>query len=265
MRIHAGVFSDVGGYRDVNQDAAFASPFAAAVADGVGGGPSGDLASAAIIHKLITLRGALPSAEDLIGRVKAANWDIGAHIRRDAALAGMASTLTGLWLTGDGGLVVAHTGDSRAYLLRDRELARQTRDDSFVQALVDRGLIRPEDAWTHPRRNIITASLGGNEEDVIRVETRDVRIGDRWFLCSDGVTDYVPEDALAEIVRGVADPVAASRTIVELALRAASRDNVTAVVCDVVDGAPDIAAVPVIAGAAASRWTEVIEAGLASA
>ena len=100
---------------------------------------------------------------------------------------------------------------------------------------------------------------------MIRVETRDVRIGDRWFLCSDGVTDYVPEDALAEIVRGVADPVAASRMIVELALRAASRDNVTAVVCDVVDGAPDIAAVPVIAGAAASRWTEVIEAGLASA
>lgn len=265
MRLHAGVCSDVGAFRDVNQDAAFASPFAAAVADGVGGGPSGDLASAAIIHKLITLRGALPDAEGLIERLRAANWDIGAHIRRDAALAGMASTLTGIWMSAGGGLVVAHTGDSRAYLLRDGLFARQTRDDSFVQALVDRGLVRPEDAWTHPRRNIITASLGGNDEDVIRVETRDVRAGDRWFLCSDGVTDYIPEEALAEIVGGVADPVAAARSVVDLALQAASRDNVTAVVCDLVDEAPDAAAVPVIAGAAASRWTEVIEAGLATA
>ncbi|MFI8632242.1 PP2C family protein-serine/threonine phosphatase [Microbacterium sp. NPDC077663] len=265
MRIHAGVRSDVGGYRDVNQDAAFASPFAAAVADGVGGGPSGDLAAAAIIHKLITVRGALTSAAELVERLKAANWDIGAHIRRDAALAGMASTLTGVWLTADEALVVAHTGDSRAYLLRDGVLVRQTRDDSFVQALVDRGLGRPEDAGTHPRRNIITASLGGNDEDVIRVETRDARVGDRWFLCSDGVTDYVPEDALAEIVRGVTDPVRAAHAVVDLALAAGSRDNVTAVVCDVLDEQPDVAAVPLIAGAAASRWTEVIEAGLAIA
>ncbi|MEW1833396.1 protein phosphatase 2C domain-containing protein [Microbacterium sp. NPDC079995] len=265
MRIHAGVRSDVGGYRDVNQDAAFASPFAAAVADGVGGGPSGDLASAAIIHKLITLRGALPSAAELIERLKAANWDIGAHIRRDAALAGMASTLTGVWLTAGEELIVAHTGDSRAYLLRDGGFVRQTRDDSFVQALVDRGLVRPEDAWTHPRRNVITASFGGNDEDVIRVETRDVRAGDRWFLCSDGVTDYLPEDALAEVLHGETDPVRAAHAVVELALEAASRDNVTAVVCDVVGDQPDATVVPVIAGAAASRWTEVIEAGLASA
>ena len=265
MRISAGVCSDVGAHRAVNQDAAFSTPFAAAVADGVGGGPSGDLAAAAIIHRLITMRGALPSAENLLERLRAANWDIGAHVRRDAALAGMASTLTGVWLTIGGGLVLAHTGDSRAYLLRDGELTRQTRDDSYVQALVDRGLVRPEDAWTHPRRNIITASFGGNDDDTIRAETRDVLAGDRWLLCSDGVTDYVPEEAIGAILGGMSDPAAAAHATVDLALTAGSRDNVTAVVCDVVDGMPDVDAVPVIAGAAALRWTEVIEAGLATA
>lgn len=265
MRLDAGIRSDAGAYRDVNQDAAFTSPFAAAVADGVGGGPSGDLASAALIHRLITARGLLPSAERLGEHLRAANWDIGAHVRRDAALSGMASTLTGVWLDAGGGLVVAHTGDSRAYLLRTGEFARQTRDDSYVQALVDRGLVRPEDAWTHPRRNIITASLRGDDEDVIHVETRDARVGDRWFLCSDGVTDYVPEAALAELISGIVDPRTAAEAIVSLALEAESRDNVTAIVCDIVDGEPDADAVPAVAGAAALRWTEVIEAGLATA
>jgi len=264
MRINAGVRSDVGSYRAVNQDAAFSTPFAAAVADGVGGGPSGDLASAAIVHKLITLRGALPSAENLVERLRAANWDIGAHVRRDAALAGMASTLTGVWLTADD-LVLAHTGDSRAYLLRSGRFTRQTRDDSYVQALVDRGLVRPEDAWTHPRRNIITASFGGHDDDTVRVETRDAVIGDRWFLCSDGVTDYVPEEAIAALLVGITDPATAAQAVVDLAIEACSRDNVTAVVCDIDAGTPDADAVPVIAGAAAQRWPEVIEAGLASA
>lgn len=265
MRIDAGVRSDVGAYRDVNQDAAFTSPFAAAVADGVGGGPSGDLASASLIHKLITLQGRLPSAENLVERLRAANWDLGAHVRRDAALAGMATTLTGVWLTADDALVVAHTGDSRGYLLRDAVLARQTRDDSYVQALVDRGLVRPEDAWTHPRRNIITASFSGDDEDTIRVETRDVAPGDRWLLCSDGVTDYVPEAELAAILREVDVPAAAARAIVDLALEASSRDNITAVVCDIRDDAAPLRSVPVLAGAAAHRWPEVIESGLASA
>ena len=265
MHIAAGVCSDVGAHRDVNQDAAFTSPFAAAVADGVGGGPSGDLASAAVIHKLITLQGRLTSAENLVERLRAANWDLGAHVRRDAALAGMATTLTGVWLTVDDALVVAHTGDSRGYLLRNDVFVRQTRDDSYVQALVDRGLVRPEDAWTHPRRNIITASFSGDEADTVRVETRDASPGDRWFLCSDGVTDYVPEPELGAILREVADPLAAAQSIVNLALEASSRDNITAVVCDVRADAPPMRSVPVLAGAAAHHWAEVIESGLASA
>lgn len=265
MRFRAGVHSDVGAFRDVNQDAAFTTPFAAAVADGVGSGPSGDLASAALVHRLITQRGPLRDAASLVERLRGANWDLGAHVRRDQTLTGMATTLTGVWLTADGELVVAHTGDSRGYLLRGGDLTRETRDDSFVQALVDQGLVAPEDAWRHPRRNIITASLRGDEDDVIHVETREVAAGDRWLLCSDGVTDYVPEGDIAGLLRAVPDPVAAARGIVDLALEAASRDNVTAVVCDVVPSDAEIASTPVVAGAAASRYPEVLEDGLATA
>ncbi|WP_405372682.1 MULTISPECIES: PP2C family protein-serine/threonine phosphatase [unclassified Microbacterium] len=265
MRVRAGAASDVGAYRDVNQDAAFAAAWGAAVADGVGGGPSGDLASASLIHRLITAPGPVDSAEVLISRLRGANWDLGAHVRRDPALSGMATTLTGVWLTTGGDLLLAHTGDSRGYLLRDGILSRQTRDDSFVQELVDRGLVPPEDASTHPRRNIITASLGGHENDVVRVETRDARVGDRWLLCSDGLTDYVPEDAVAEILRGMSDPQAAAARLVEFGLGAASRDNITAVVCDVTADTVPPGAVPLLTGSAASRFPEVIEAGWATA
>lgn len=264
MRVQAGLCSDVGGYRDVNQDSAFTASWGAAVADGVGGGPSGDLASAALVHRLIS--GPRPAdAQEMLVRLRLANWDIGAFIRRDPALAGMASTLTGIWFDRSGRLLLAHSGDSRGYVLRDGRLTRETRDDSYVQALIDKGLIRSEDAWNHPRRNIITASLGGGEADVIRVETREAATGDRWLLCSDGVTDYVPEDELRTILADEADPQRAAEQIVGLALDAASRDNITAAVCDIVGGDQPSRDVPVIAGAAAARYPEVLEAGLASA
>ncbi|MDJ1115170.1 PP2C family protein-serine/threonine phosphatase [Microbacterium dauci] len=263
--MRAGVRSDVGAFRDVNQDAAFTAPWAAAVADGVGGGPSGDLASAALIHRLIAAGASITEAEDLVVRLRAANWDLGAYVRRDPELAGMASTLTGVWLTESGGLLLAHTGDSGAYLVRDGQLTRETRDDSFVQMLVERGMLTPEAAWSHPRRNIITASLSGSEGDVVRVETRDAQPGDRWLLCSDGVTDYVPEAELAPLLAGTTDPQHAADLIVGLALEASSRDNVTAVVCDIESGERQPRAVPVVAGAAAIRYPEVIEAGLATA
>jgi PPM family protein phosphatase len=235
------------------------------VADGVGGGPSGDLASAALIHRVIAAGTSISEAEDLVVRLRGANWDLGAHVRRDPDLAGMASTLTGVWLTEAGELLLAHTGDSRGYLLRDGSLTRETRDDSFVQMLVERGMLTPEAAWSHPRRNIITASLSGSEGDVIRVETRAAVPGDRWFLCSDGVTDYVPEAELHELLAGTTDPQHAADLIVGLALEASSRDNITAVVCDIEVGERQPRAIPFVAGAAATRYPEVIEAGLATA
>lgn len=254
--LRAGVCSDVGPFRDANQDAAFIAGWGAGVADGVGGGPAGDLASAAFLHRLVAGGSAVADADELATRLRVANWDLGAHVRRDPSLAGMATTFTGLWVgRDDGSLLLAHTGDSRGYLLREGHLIRQTRDDSFVQVLVEHGLVTEEDAMTHPRRNIITASLRGEPSDVVRVTERVPLAGDRWLLCSDGVSDYLPDDAIAEILRGVDEPAAVAETMVAAALQAGSRDNVTAVVADVIPQRIVHDRVT-FAGAAAQRWDE---------
>lgn len=259
--LSAGVHSEIGGYRDVNQDAAFVAPWGAGVADGVGGGPAGDLASAALVHRLVAGGDRVMDAPALAVRIREANWDLGAHVRRDPALAGMATTFTAVWFSQRGTLLLAHTGDSRAYLLHGGELMRQTRDDSFVQTLVEQGLVRAEDAMTHPRRNIITASLRGDATDLVRVAERVPVRGDRWMICSDGVSDYLPDDAIADVLRGAGDPQAAADEIVRLALDAGSRDNVTAAVADVVDGAADARPVR-FAGAAAARFSEELDAAV---
>lgn len=256
LHLDTGIASDVGGYRDVNQDAAFVAPWGAGVADGVGGGPAGDLASAALLHRLVAGTSRVDDAEGLARRIRGANSDLGAHVRRDPALMGMATTFTGIWFALDGALLLAHTGDSRAYLLRGGHLIRQTRDDSFVQTLVDQGVVREEDAMRHPRRNIITASLRGDAADVVRVTERYAQRDDRWLLCSDDVSDYLPDEMISAVLRSVSDPQEAADLLVAAALDAGSRDNVTAVVADVTPGERDTHAAPDFGGAAAVRFSE---------
>lgn len=258
--LRAAAVSDTGPHRATNQDAAFTSPWGAAVADGVGGGPSGDLASAALVHRLVAGRGDATDPEALAVRIREANWDLRAHVERDPSLRGMATTFTGLFLGAGGELLLAHSGDSRAYLLRGRWFTRETRDDSYVQTLVDHGLLAPEAAASHPRRNIITASLGGAENDTVSVTPRDLRSGDRWLLCSDGVTDYLPELEVVGLLDGAASPHEAAAGIVALALDAGTLDNATAVVCDVVDDdRTPVAPTPVFYGSAARFFAEDVD------
>ncbi len=265
-RLRAAAVSDIGPHRSVNQDAAFTAPWGVAVADGVGGGPAGDLASAAFIHRLAAGRLGALDAEHLAVSVREANWDLRAHVERDPALSGMATTFTGLFVSRAGGLLLAHTGDSRAYRLRAGVFAQQTRDDSYVQALVDRGLVRAADAASHPRRNLITASLSGGERDAAVVLEHTAVAGDRWLLCSDGLSDYVPDAAFAAVVASYDDVERAAAACVSLALQAGTRDNVTVVVCDVVADdvpresmSPAARAEPDFYGAAAVRFTEGLE------
>jgi protein phosphatase len=262
VRLHAAAASDTGAHRPVNQDAAFTAPWGSAVADGVGGGPAGDLASAAFVHRLAAGSIGPVDAENLAVSVRAANWDLRAHVERDPALHGMATTFTGLFVSQTDVLLLAHTGDSRAYRLRDGVLTQQTRDDSYVQALVDRGLVTAEEAASHPRRNLITASLSGAERDAALVVEVDGRPGDRWLLCSDGLSDYVPHADLGAVLAEHATPAAAADAAVELGLTAGTRDNITAVVCDLafgLDPARSTQAQASFYGAAAHRFTEGLE------
>lgn len=249
----AGV-SHIGSYRGTNQDAAFVSEAASGVADGVGGGPAGELASAALVHRLVGVASGIRSVSGVLERVRLSNWELAWQGRRDPEVQGMATTLTALF-AGELGLILAHVGDSRAYRLRDGRLTRMTRDDSYVQALVDAGLVAPEAAAQHPHRNLVTASLGGaqTDGDAVHVSEVDAQEGDRWLLCSDGVSDYLPDDLLLQLLAADLTPAAAGELVTEAALSAGSRDNVTAVVCDIVRGT----AVPtpaVFLGAAAEAF-----------
>lgn len=261
MRLRAAAVSDVGPYRSTNQDAAFTSSWGAAVADGVGGGPAGDLASAAFVHRLAAGRLEGIHAEQLSDSIRSANWDLRLHMQRDPALRGMATTFTGLFVSHDGELLLAHTGDSRAYLLREGALTQQSRDDSLVQALVDQGLVSAEDAASHPRRNVITASLSGAEHDGATVAAHDHRPGDRWLLCSDGLTDYVPEAEIRAILLAHDAVDGAAAAGVALALEAGTRDNVTVVVADIVAdaGADGAAGETAFYGAASERFMEGLD------
>jgi PPM family protein phosphatase len=261
LRFDAAAASDIGPHRSTNQDAAYASAWAALVADGVGGGPSGDLASAALVHRVVA-GGPSAAAEPqrLADHLRVANWDLRAHVEREPELAGMATTFTGVFAAADGSVLLAHSGDSRAYLLRDGELSQQTRDDSYVQALVDHGVISASDAATHPRRNLITASFAGAEGDAAAIGELDPREGDRWLLCSDGLSDYVPMDDVVRVLRTNASPRAAADALVALALEAGTMDNVTAVVCDIHLDEPSPAREGSFVGAAAERFQEGLDA-----
>jgi protein phosphatase len=231
--------TDVGHVRDHNEDALFASPRLVAIADGVGGHAAGEVASRAAVEELVLLdksrlTAPLPSA--LAAAVAAGNDRIGFIAGCRPQTAGMSTTLTAVALDDDAeGYAVANIGDSRTYLLRDGVLTRLTRDDSYVQALIDRGLIAPEDVRRHPQRSVVMEVLDGRPGRAARVETHPAREGDRLLLCSDGLSDDVDDDAIGEAL-AIPDRDAAADRLVELALSAGGRDNVSVIVADVVRG-----------------------------
>lgn len=227
--------SDRGLVRSNNEDSVYAGARLLALADGMGGHAAGEVASQLMIAALAHLDDDEPG-EDLLGKLERATRDgndaIARHVEEDPELDGMGTTLTALLFSGRKiGLV--HIGDSRAYLLRDDELAQITRDDTFVQSLVDEGRITAEQAHSHPQRSLIMRALTGNEIEPTLI-LREARAGDRYLLCSDGLSDPVSEETIANTMREGACDECADR-LIELALRSGGPDNVTVIVADVID------------------------------
>jgi len=226
--------SDRGKARENNEDAVHAGPHLIAVADGVGGGPSGEVASEIVIRTLATLdtepRPAA-SADALRAAVQAADRRIREAIEADPSLDGMGTTLTAMLADGDR-LDLVHIGDSRAYAWRDGTLQQLTRDDTYVQGLVDKGVISKEEARAHPQRALVTQAVhGSGVNPMVAVVTP--RPGDRFLLCSDGLSDYVEDAAIAQTLREQADLAACAHRLVELALAEGAPDNVSVIVAEV--------------------------------
>ncbi len=224
------------GLRNNNEDAVFASPRLVAVADGVGGAVAGEVASSIANLKMVSLdkrRLLRPLDLELSDAVADANDLISFATFHEPRRAGMATTLTAVALSNGGDYLVANVGDSRTYLLRGRQLRRLTRDDSLVQELIDQGLLDEREAHVHPQRSVVLRSLDGVEREPPGLRAVGAREGDRLLLCSDGVTDYLTDDRIADylMIDGAADAV---RELVDAALDHGSRDNVSAVIADVV-------------------------------
>lgn len=227
--------SDRGLVRSNNEDSVYAGARLLALADGMGGHAAGEVASQLVIAALAHLDDDEPGG-DLLAKldaaVRAGNSAIAAQVEAEPELEGMGTTLTAILFAGDRiGLV--HIGDSRGYLLRDGELTQITKDDTFVQTLVDEGRITREEAHSHPQRSLIMRALTGHEVEPT-LTMREARAGDRYLLCSDGLSDPVSDETILEALQ-IPDVAEAAYRLIELALRGGGPDNVTVVVADVVD------------------------------
>jgi PPM family protein phosphatase len=235
LRLRSAAVSDLGLIRSNNEDAVFAGQRILAVADGIGGAPAGEVASEIVIRALQALEDA-PEPDDagraLRDALADANRQIGEAADADPSRQGMGTTVTALMMAGDQ-LTLLHVGDSRGYLLREGRLTRLTRDDTFVQELVDRGVLTAEDARDHPQRSIITQSVQGGDF-AAAVSMITPQAGDRYLLCSDGLSDYVSDGSIEQGLKLCQEPQLCAEHLVRLALRAGAPDNVTVIVCDVV-------------------------------
>ncbi len=250
--------SDVGLVRSVNQDSAYAGPHLLAVADGMGGHAAGDVASSIAIGEMVGLDGESHGADDalelLAEALRTANTELQQAMENQPELEGMGTTVTALLRTGNK-IAVAHIGDSRAYLLRNGSFTQITHDHSFVQSLIDEGRITQEEAESHPQRSLVTRVLTGQQGDEPDLAMREARVGDRYLLCSDGLSGFVARDTIQEVLEQGMPPGRTADRLVELAMRAGAPDNVTCVIGDVVDLDKDQAPPTAheVVGAAAER------------
>ncbi len=243
----------VGLVRDGNEDAMYAGPRLLAVADGVGGAVAGEIASKLAVNTLAPLdtdRSVSDPVTALREATHAADIQLRDAITADPRLAGMGTTLTAVLWAGDQ-VGLAQLGDSRAYLMRNGELTQLTHDQSLVQSLVDEGQITAEEARVHPRRSWILRSLDGRGEAEPDVQLISPVAGDRYLLCSDGLSDYVEDATIAATLRGGDDLQLTCDALVDHALSAGAPDNVTCVVAEPVDGDPPHVQ-PIVGGAAAA-------------
>lgn len=231
--------SDVGLVRSNNQDSAYAGPHLLMVADGMGGHAGGDVASSVAVAAFAPLDGESHGSDDALDQLEAALADAREEIiqrsETDPELAGMGTTVLAILRAGNK-LAMVHLGDSRGYLMRDKVLTQVTTDHTFVQHLVDIGRITPEEAEVHPQRSVVMRVLGDFDPDVAPdLSVREARPGDRWLLCSDGLSGFVSAETIEETMATIDDVDTCADRLVQLALRAGGGDNITVVLADVIE------------------------------
>src|SRR5262249_49692379 len=238
LALRYAVRSDVRLLPAGNEDSAYAGPHLLAIADGMGGHAAGEVASSVAIYALRGLdRDDMPAdrlLDSLAQAVAAANNELHERSVEDPSVEGMGTTLTALLWSG-GTIAICHIGDSRAYLLRDGDFRQITRDHTLVQSLVDDGRLTAAQAATHPQRSLVMRALQSGTQAALGLATVPARAGDRYMLCSDGLSDVVAEATLRETLMRYAARDQAVTELIVLAIRGGGPDNITCIVADVVD------------------------------
>ncbi|HEX3679823.1 MAG TPA: PP2C family serine/threonine-protein phosphatase, partial [Galbitalea sp.] len=248
--------SHVGKIRANNQDSGYAGSYLFVVADGMGGHAGGDVASAIAVRRISEVDQKYTSAHDaafaLQSALIAANSLLAETVFEHNELTGMGTTVSGL-IRVDNQIAMAHIGDSRIYRFRGGKLEQISTDHTFVQRLVDSGRITPEEAAVHPRRSVLMRVLGDvDAAPEIDTNVFDTAPGDRWLICSDGLSSYVTDDKMEHVLATVASAQEAATRLIKESLDQGAPDNVTVVLLDV-DDSPDSSHVPPITvGSAAS-------------
>ncbi|MCC8480221.1 protein phosphatase 2C domain-containing protein [Streptomyces globisporus] len=267
LRFAAG--SHKGMIREGNEDSGYAGPRLLAIADGMGGQAAGEVASSEVISTLVPLDDDVPGSDLLTSlgtAVQQANDQLRVMVEEDPQLEGMGTTLTALLWTGQR-LGLVHVGDSRAYLLRDGVLTQITQDHTWVQRLVDEGRITEEEATTHPQRSLLMRALGSGDHVEPDLSIREVRAGDRYLICSDGLSGVVSHQTMEETLASYQGPQETIQELIQLALRGGGPDNITCIVADVLDVdnndtlAGQLNDTPVVVGAVAENQAQLGDGG----
>ena len=244
--------SDVGMVRFKNDDSAYVGRYLAVVADGMGGHAGGNVASASTVLDLVHLDSDVHEDEPLTvlaDEIQAANSLLSELVTTSPQLSGMGTTVTALLLH-DRRLALAHIGDSRAYRLKNGVFEQISIDHTFVQRLIDEGRLQPEEAEVHPHKNVLMRVLGDvDASPELDLATFEVEPGERWLLCSDGLTAVLRDSDIEGVLRGTTDLQQCVDTLVELTLAGGSPDNVTVAVIQI-DEDPNAGSVPTTAAMA---------------
>ncbi|MDQ1248455.1 MAG: family protein phosphatase [Actinomycetota bacterium] len=238
-----GAASRPGPARATNEDAAFARSPIFAVADGMGGHVGGATASAAAVAELEALAGQELSADTMVRAIDAANGSILSKAERDPSLMGMGTTLAGVALVLDGPRelwLAFNIGDSRIYRLLREGFTQISVDHSLVQELVDSHELSAEDAVTDTRRNVVTRALGSDAAPEVDFWLLTPSEGERFLLCSDGVSGALSVGSLEQLLMMHHDPQEAAEALVAAAVEAGTKDDVTAVVVDTQHAPEDV-------------------------
>ena len=238
MKLKWGATTDVGMVRQQNEDAFHAEENLYIVADGMGGHNAGEVASALAVATVRSgARLGIRTTDQFRELVQQANTAIYTASLDDSTQSGMGTTLTAAAVVPgeEPRILIANVGDSRTYLFRSGVLSRLSVDHSYVQELVNEGIITPEEARVHPRRNIVTRAMGIDRSVQVDVFSHLVRTGDRLVLCSDGLVDEVVDSDIARVLTEHTDPQETAEVLVMVANANGGRDNTTVIVLDILD------------------------------